>query len=50
MTMVPDLKVSSQMFIAEGHGTLYDNYQVGKSLGRGTFGEVFLCTHYETKE
>jgi len=23
---------------------------VGKSIGKGAFGEVFLCTHYDTKE
>lgn len=38
------------MFIQKGTGTLYDHYQIGKSLGRGSFGEVFLCTHYDSKE
>lgn len=43
-------KISSMMFIQKGTGTLYDHYSVGKSLGRGAFGEVFLCTHYNSKE
>ena len=48
--MLVQPKISSMMFIQKGIGTLYDNYQVGKTIGKGAFGEVFLCTHYETKE
>lgn len=48
--MLSQPKISSTMFINKGTGTLYDNYQVGKTLGRGAFGEVFLCMHYDTKE
>lgn len=45
-----NLRVSSMLFVNKGQGMLYDHYQVGKSLGRGAFGEVFLCKHYESKD
>ena len=48
--MLSQPKISGNLFIKKGVGTLYDNYQVGKTLGKGTFGEVFLCTHYDTKD
>merc|ERR1711885_28643 len=46
----PEVKVSAQMFVAKGEGTLRDSYKIGKVLGEGAFGEVRLCTHRTTKE
>lgn len=45
-----EIKVSSQMFVLKGEGTLRDVYKIGKVLGEGAFGEVRLCTHRQSKE
>jgi serine/threonine protein kinase len=45
-----EVKVSSQMFVLKGEGTLRDVYKIGKVLGEGAFGEVRLCTHRVSKE
>ena len=45
-----EVKVSSQMFVLKGEGTLRDVYKIGKVLGEGAFGEVRLCTHRQSKE
>ena len=44
------LKISSQVFVSKGEGTLRDQYKIGKVLGEGAFGEVRLCTHRFSNE
>jgi len=45
-----EVKISAEMFVSKGEGTLRDVYKIGKVLGEGAFGEVRLCTHRQSKE
>eukprot|EP00928_Gymnodinium_smaydae_P012977 TRINITY_DN14742_c0_g1_i1.p1 TRINITY_DN14742_c0_g1~~TRINITY_DN14742_c0_g1_i1.p1 ORF type:complete len:849 (-),score=218.47 TRINITY_DN14742_c0_g1_i1:57-2603(-) len=43
-------RVQRSMFIKKTMGSLEDKYEVGASLGRGSYGEVFLVTTKSTQE
>ena len=44
------VKFSAKNFVVRKTGILEDFYDVGDLVGEGGFGEVFACTHLETRE
>lgn len=44
------VKFSAKNFVAQKQESLEDHYIVGELLGEGGFGEVFACTHIQSRE
>ena len=44
------LSIDRANLIGKGKGEFKENYEVGKKLGGGTYGQVYLCTKKKTNE
>jgi len=44
------ISISASQFIQETKGNFYSSYRMGKMLGKGGFGTVYLCAHRDTNE
>ena len=49
LTSIIEVQVNANSFVSKKGGKIRDHYRIGKLLGSGAFGEVWLCLHKETQ-